>query len=101
MADLRQFVKYRGWVMVRPRQTVLRPHGWCAALVGSAMLIAAPAANAQDATWLATPGSGDFNTAANWTPAAVPPRTGAVVTAAAPPPPVSRCPRHVGGSFHD
>ena len=27
---------------------------------------------AQDATWLASPGSGDFNTAANWTPATVP-----------------------------
>jgi autotransporter-associated beta strand protein len=30
-----------------------------------------PAA-AQDATWLANPGTGDFNTATNWTPATVP-----------------------------
>ena len=30
------------------------------------------AARAQDATWLASPGSGDFNTAVNWNPAAVP-----------------------------
>jgi autotransporter-associated beta strand protein len=29
-------------------------------------------ARAQDATWLAAPGSGDFNTAANWNPATVP-----------------------------
>ena len=31
------------------------------------MLVAAPAALAQDATWLANPASGDFNTPANWT----------------------------------
>ena len=42
-----------------------------AALLASSALIAAPAA-AQDATWLAAPGSADFNTAANWTPATVP-----------------------------
>jgi hypothetical protein len=29
-------------------------------------------ASAQSATWLASPGSGDFNTAANWSPAVVP-----------------------------
>jgi autotransporter-associated beta strand protein len=34
-------------------------------------LTALPAA-AQDATWLANPGSGDFNTDGNWSPAAVP-----------------------------
>ena len=33
---------------------------------------ASGAAMAQDATWLANPGSGDFNTAANWNPAVVP-----------------------------
>jgi autotransporter-associated beta strand protein len=32
----------------------------------------AKSARAQDATWLATPGSGDFSTATNWTPNAVP-----------------------------
>jgi autotransporter-associated beta strand protein len=31
-----------------------------------------PTAFAQDATWLANPGSGNFNSAANWTPATVP-----------------------------
>src|SRR5262245_16274289 len=35
-------------------------------------LLAAMPARAQDATWSTTPGSGDFNTAANWTPATVP-----------------------------
>src|SRR3954471_21859370 len=58
--------------MVGQRQTVLRPHCWCATLVGSAMLVAAPAALAQDATWLTNPGSAEFNAAANWTPASVP-----------------------------
>jgi autotransporter-associated beta strand protein len=58
--------------MVGPRQTVLRPHYWCAALLGSAMLVAAPAAHAQDATWRTNPGSNDFNTPTNWTPGAVP-----------------------------
>jgi autotransporter-associated beta strand protein len=36
------------------------------------MLVAAPAALAQDATWLATPASGDFSTPTNWTPGTVP-----------------------------
>ncbi len=35
-------------------------------------IAASGAAMAQDATWLANPGSGDFNTAANWNPAMVP-----------------------------
>jgi autotransporter-associated beta strand protein len=44
-----------------------------AALLASPALIAgALPAMAQNATWLANPGSADFNTAANWTPAAVP-----------------------------
>ena len=44
-----------------------------AALLASVALtaLAVPAA-AQDATWLQNPGSGDFNTAANWSPATVP-----------------------------
>ena len=42
------------------------------ALLASALISAAVSARAQDATWLASPGSGDFNTAANWSPAAVP-----------------------------
>jgi len=35
-------------------------------------LLAAMPAQAQDANWLLNPGSGDFNTAGNWNPAAVP-----------------------------
>jgi autotransporter-associated beta strand protein len=35
-------------------------------------LLAALPARAQNATWLLNPGSGDFNTAGNWTPATVP-----------------------------
>jgi autotransporter-associated beta strand protein len=35
-------------------------------------LLAVTSAHAQNATWNATPSSGDFNTAANWTPATVP-----------------------------
>jgi autotransporter-associated beta strand protein len=42
-----------------------------ATLLGCLCLTALPAA-AQDATWLATPATGDFNTATNWTPATVP-----------------------------
>jgi autotransporter-associated beta strand protein len=37
----------------------------------AACALVAPA-QAQDATWLANPGSGDFNTDANWNPATVP-----------------------------
>ncbi|WP_244499887.1 autotransporter outer membrane beta-barrel domain-containing protein [Tardiphaga robiniae] len=40
--------------------------------LGLAPFWAALPAAAQDATWLSAPGSGDFNTAANWGPAAVP-----------------------------
>ena len=42
-----------------------------AAVLATACLISV-AARAQDATWLFSPGSGNFNTAGNWTPAAVP-----------------------------
>jgi autotransporter-associated beta strand protein len=52
-------------------------NGRMAALLATTALVAAAAllpgaARAQDATWAATPGSGDFNSAANWSPAAVP-----------------------------
>src|SRR2546429_410205 len=40
--------------------------------VAAAALLAATSALAQDATWLLNPGSGNFSTAANWTPATVP-----------------------------
>jgi autotransporter-associated beta strand protein len=42
-----------------------------AALIFLSAAIAAPA-RAQDATWLTNPGSGDFGTASNWSPATVP-----------------------------
>jgi hypothetical protein len=43
-------------------------------LAGVVLIWAAPVAAGPvaDATWNATPGSGDFNTATNWTPAFVP-----------------------------
>lgn len=43
-----------------------------ALLVCSAVIVAAPQAMAQDATWNANPGSSLYNASANWTPAAVP-----------------------------
>ena len=48
-----------------------------AALLATTALVAVSVlppgtARAQNATWLANPGTGDFNTAANWTPATVP-----------------------------
>ena len=51
----------------------MRGAAWRAALLASSALIAAaPPAAAADVMWLANPGSSDFNTAANWTPAIVP-----------------------------
>jgi autotransporter-associated beta strand protein len=41
-------------------------------LAGFGVVVSVSAAHAQDATWNTTPGSADFNTAANWTPATVP-----------------------------
>src|SRR5205823_2743342 len=56
-----------------------KPHAAAplAALLASTALVTLAAllpgaARAQDATWLANPGTGDFNTAGNWNPAAVP-----------------------------
>ena len=45
---------------------------WSAAALLAGIWFSALAANAQDATWLTSPGTGDFNTAGNWTPATVP-----------------------------
>ncbi len=46
---------------------------WLAHFVAAtALALTTLPAAAQDATWLNVPGSGDFNTAANWGPAAVP-----------------------------
>jgi uncharacterized protein with beta-barrel porin domain len=47
------------------------PSALAAAGLFSGVVLGTPAL-AQDATWLAAPGSGDFNTAANWTPVSVP-----------------------------
>jgi hypothetical protein len=43
-----------------------------ALLASSALSAASMPAAAQDATWLAAPVSGNFNTAANWSSGAVP-----------------------------
>jgi autotransporter-associated beta strand protein len=42
------------------------------ALALAAIVLTTTAARSQDATWLANPGSGDFDTSTNWTPATVP-----------------------------
>jgi autotransporter-associated beta strand protein len=52
-------------------------NGRAASLLATTALVAVAAlmpgaARAQNATWLANPGSGDFNNATNWTPGAVP-----------------------------
>ncbi|HMJ30926.1 MAG TPA: hypothetical protein VK512_19625, partial [Xanthobacteraceae bacterium] len=54
-------------------------------LASSALYLASalPAA-AQDATWRSAPGSGDYNTAANWTPTAVPTGTASFGTTTGP-----------------
>jgi autotransporter-associated beta strand protein len=76
------------WLTIRPRTAgfsmsgVLRGAGQrlrrgsclvALALAGTGLCIAA--ARAQNATWLANPGSNDFNTGTNWTPATVPTAT--------------------------
>ncbi|HEY5832115.1 MAG TPA: autotransporter domain-containing protein [Hyphomicrobiaceae bacterium] len=43
-----------------------------ACLLALALLVAPPAVLAQDATWLPSPGSGDFNDNGNWSPTSVP-----------------------------
>src|SRR5437868_8500300 len=55
----------------RPTDTVRRLRTVLLASSALGLASALPAA-AQDATWSSTPGSGDYNTAANWTPTAVP-----------------------------
>jgi autotransporter-associated beta strand protein len=49
-----------------------RSHALRTALLASALISAAVSARAQDATWLANPGTGVFNTAANWDTGSVP-----------------------------
>ena len=57
--------------MKTPGTNYLRLRCALLASVGVSLTAVSPAA-AQNATWLLNPGSGDFNTAANWTPATVP-----------------------------
>jgi hypothetical protein len=61
--------------------TGLSPRAWLngriSALLATTALVAVAAllpgaARAQDATWRATPATGDFNTGTNWSPATVP-----------------------------
>ena len=54
----------------RLRRGEVRAH--LVATTAVAALLAATSAHAQDANWRLSPGSGDFNTAGNWSPAAVP-----------------------------
>ena len=54
------------------RGRCLRSVGRFAGALFGGLSIFAVTARAQDATWLLNPGSGDFDTSANWTPAAVP-----------------------------
>ena len=58
----------------RRRGRASRAQSLLARLLAGTALVAAAAlpAVAQDATWLATPGTGDFNTGANWNTATVP-----------------------------
>src|SRR6266536_2386850 len=51
-------------------RAVVRATAAAALLAG--VVLGAASVQAQDATWLLTPGSDDFNTAANWSAAAVP-----------------------------
>ena len=57
--------------MKTPGTNYLRLRCALRASVGVSLTAVSPAA-AQNATWLLNPGSGDFNAAANWTPATVP-----------------------------
>jgi hypothetical protein len=53
-------------------------------IVAATTLLAVMPARGQDATWLLTPGSVDYNTAANWTPATVPTGTASFGTTTVP-----------------
>ena len=67
--------------MLKDSQSSQNPARWKArvvraytglALLGGGMFFCATAADGQDATWLLSPGSSDWDTATNWTPATVP-----------------------------
>src|SRR5687768_10724338 len=59
------------WTRERMR-TKPAPWFWMRVCLVALMALAAPPALAQDATWLPNPGSADFNTGGNWSPATVP-----------------------------
>jgi hypothetical protein len=54
------------------RRRLSRPRRTGVLLRLAVVSLGAVTANGQDATWLANPGSGDWNTATNWSPAIVP-----------------------------
>jgi autotransporter-associated beta strand protein len=56
---------------IKPRRASARRYAQSWTMSAVAVVMAFPAL-AQDATWSLNPGSGDFNTAANWLPATVP-----------------------------
>lgn len=68
-------VNRRGTLVLHARRTRA---SWRAGLLASAallvtgLLVAVSPAAAQDATWNSNPGTADYNTGANWTPATVP-----------------------------
>jgi hypothetical protein len=55
---------------IAPVRTTIR-----AIIAGAMLSLGATAAHSQNATWLPAPGSSDFDTAANWSPATVPTNT--------------------------
>jgi hypothetical protein len=57
--------------MQEHRRISIKPVAWLTSIAVAATLIGATA-QAQDATWSTSPGTADYNTAANWTPATVP-----------------------------
>jgi outer membrane autotransporter protein len=61
------FALVRAW-----RRRLSRPRRSGVLLRLAVVVLGAVAANGQDATWLPNPGSGDWNTATNWSPAIVP-----------------------------
>src|SRR5437879_4306871 len=67
-ASIFRRIRFR-WVGMRERRLLT---SFPSLLVASTLTVGASPVAAQDATWLANPGSGDFNTAANWNPATVP-----------------------------
>ena len=66
--------------IVAPERRARRGMVRAALLASSALIAVALPAAAQDATWLQTPGSGDFNTGTNWSTGTVPTGTALFAT---------------------